>query len=88
MMVVPPPGMLRNKLYIGGDWRAASDGRGISTFDPASGQVLAEVAVASAADIADAVNAYAAVPAGPLAAWRCWTTIARDRIRRLQGRRS
>ncbi len=44
-------------LLIGGDRRPASDGATLSTVNPATGEPLAEVPSASAADVDDAVSA-------------------------------
>jgi succinate-semialdehyde dehydrogenase/glutarate-semialdehyde dehydrogenase len=55
----------KNRLYIGGAWRDASDGRTIDVLDPASEEHLASVASGSPDDMVDAVAA--AHEAGP--AW-------------------
>ncbi len=47
----------RTDVYIDGSWRPAKDGRTLPTFDPATGQELVKVAIASVADVADAVDA-------------------------------
>ncbi len=44
-------------LYIGGQWRPSSDGNRIPIVDPATEQVIADVASASADDATDAVKA-------------------------------
>jgi succinate-semialdehyde dehydrogenase/glutarate-semialdehyde dehydrogenase len=44
-------------LYIGGDWRASSDGERFDVFDPATEEVIASVASASAEDATAAVAA-------------------------------
>ena len=54
---------IRKELYIAGAWRASSDGARITVMDPATEEVIAQVADASPADAADAVTAAAA--AGP-----------------------
>lgn len=50
---------LQNKyqLYIGGQWRDASDGATIKTYNPATGRFLSEIADASNQDVDDAVKA-------------------------------
>ncbi len=53
--ILSQPGMFFEKLYIGGDWRDASSGRRFPVFDPASEELLAEVADASPQDALDAV---------------------------------
>src|SRR4051812_41623752 len=52
-------------LFIGGTWRAASEGGRFDVTDPATGDVIAQVADASVEDGMAAVNA--AAEAGP--AW-------------------
>ena len=46
-------------LYIGGEWRPASDGRTISVVDPSTEEVIAECASASPEDGLAAVSAAA-----------------------------
>lgn len=43
--------------YIGGEFRAARSGAVDEVLDPATGEVIAEVASSDAADAADAVEA-------------------------------
>jgi 1-pyrroline dehydrogenase len=45
--------------FIGGEWRAASDGAVDAVLDPATGETIAEVASSSAADVDRAVEAAA-----------------------------
>ncbi|MCB0377438.1 MAG: aldehyde dehydrogenase family protein [Bdellovibrionales bacterium] len=47
----------RNLLYINGQWQEPSEGSFFPTLNPADGEVLAEVAEASAADVDKAVQA-------------------------------
>ncbi len=56
---------LRKDLFIGGAWRPAQDGARLDVIDPATEQVIAQVADAGAGDALQAVDAAAA--AGP--AW-------------------
>jgi succinate-semialdehyde dehydrogenase/glutarate-semialdehyde dehydrogenase len=51
-------------LFIGGEWRPASDGRIIEVVDPATEEVIAPVASASVADAADVVAAAHEAAAG------------------------
>ena len=67
--------MLRN--YIGGRWEVASATQTIPVTNPATGEVLAEAPLSSAADVAKAVQAAA----DALPAWR--RTPAGDRIQPL-----
>ena len=55
----------KNRLYIAGEWRDASDGRTIDVLDPATEDQIATVASGSPDDMLDAVAA--ADEAGP--AW-------------------
>ena len=48
---------IRTRLWIGNDWADAEDGAGFATVNPATGDVIAEVAEARAADIDRAVQA-------------------------------
>ena len=45
------------KLFIGGQWQDASDKATIKTYNPATGEFLAEIADASEKDVDDAVKA-------------------------------
>jgi hypothetical protein len=47
----------RTDLLIGGAWGGASNGKTFATLDPATGETIAEVAEAGAADIDAAVAA-------------------------------
>ncbi|MFW6201619.1 MAG: aldehyde dehydrogenase family protein [Gemmatimonadota bacterium] len=46
-----------NRLYIAGEWRDAVDGGTLETRNPATGEVIAEVAAAGEADVDAAVEA-------------------------------
>lgn len=57
-------------LFIGGEWRKAADGRTLKVYDPATGDVVKEIADASVEDgkaamdaAADAFPAWASTPA-------------------------
>lgn len=45
------------QLYIDGQWKDASDGTTIKTYNPATGELLAEIADATEKDVDDAVKA-------------------------------
>jgi aldehyde dehydrogenase (NAD+) len=47
----------RYELYIGGEWRKPASGKHFQTANPATEEVLAEVAEADAADVGSAVDA-------------------------------
>jgi succinate-semialdehyde dehydrogenase/glutarate-semialdehyde dehydrogenase len=66
------------ELFIGGTWRASSDGAQISVYDPATGGELASVASGSVEDGLAAVTA--AHDAGP--AWAATAPRARAEIQR------
>jgi aldehyde dehydrogenase (NAD+) len=55
----------RKQLLIGGEWRDAAGGRTMPVVNPATEEVIAEVAAASAADLDAAVAAARAALAGP-----------------------
>lgn len=68
-----PKGML-----IGGEWRAAEGGATIPVEDPATGEVLAEIADATAADAVAALDAAVAAQPG----WAKWAPRERGDILR------
>lgn len=75
-------------LYIGGQWMPASDGATFKVFDPASEQVIAEVASASGADVTRAVDeASAASTAWAATAPRDRAEILRKAFELLTGQR-
>jgi betaine-aldehyde dehydrogenase len=49
--------MPRDRLFIGGAWEASRSGRTITTYNPATGDVLGQVPLADAADVDRAVRA-------------------------------
>ena len=51
-------------LFIGGEWRSATDGKSFETFNPANAQPLGQIAQAGAADIDAAVAAARAAQSG------------------------
>ena len=57
-------GRVPNRLYINGQWVAASGGRTLDVVDPATGGVIATIADASVADGAAALDAAVAAQAG------------------------
>ena len=61
-------GLLRTEMFIGGRWVAGSGGRTFEVRDPASGEVIAEVADGAADDARAAVDAAAA-------AWPAWRSL-------------
>ncbi|MBF0130286.1 MAG: succinate-semialdehyde dehydrogenase [Alphaproteobacteria bacterium] len=70
--------LLRSEGYIGGVWTTADSGRRFAVSDPASGEILADVADMGAAEARRAVEAaHAAWPA-----WRALTAKERGRLLR------
>ncbi|MGZ4165143.1 MAG: aldehyde dehydrogenase [Solirubrobacteraceae bacterium] len=63
-------------LYVAGRWEAAADGATYDSYEPATGEVWAQVAAAGPADVDRAVEAARAAMAGP---WG--STMAMDRAR-------
>ncbi len=70
--------LLRDQCYLGGNWVAADNGTTQAVTNPATGEVLAQVANAGAAETRRAIDAAAA--AWP--AWRSLSADARGRILR------
>jgi aldehyde dehydrogenase (NAD+) len=64
-------------LFVGGEWVSARSGRTISSVDPATEQVWAEVAEADAADVDAAVAAARSALSGP---WAACTPAARGAL--------
>ena len=56
-MTTPLPEVVRDRIYIDGEFVDAIDGETFETFDPATGALLATVAAGGAADIDSAVAA-------------------------------
>ncbi|MCK9513011.1 MAG: aldehyde dehydrogenase family protein [Pigmentiphaga sp.] len=69
---------IRQQMLIGGEWRKAQDDATFDVFDPATGNVIAQVPAASAADVDAAVGA--AREALQSAEWRHMLPAARERI--------
>ena len=70
--------LIRRRLFINGEWRDSAGGRTIDVINPATEDVIAEVASAEQADVDAAVAAARAALDGP------WATVsARDRGRLL-----
>ncbi|HXU99678.1 MAG TPA: NAD-dependent succinate-semialdehyde dehydrogenase [Caulobacteraceae bacterium] len=66
-MRLADPDLLRADAYIGGAWRAAASGKRFAVTNPATGEVIAEVADLAAGDARGAIEAAAAAQ-GPWAA--------------------
>ncbi len=74
-----PSSLLRNHLFIDGQWCPADSGNRFSVTNPATGETLAEVADAGAAETHRAI----AAAQGALPGWR--NTSPQDRSRLLRG---
>ncbi len=79
-MPIPAPAAaaLRSRMFIGGDWRDAADGRKFAVYNPATGEEIAQVPQATAEDVDAAVAAARAALVAP--AWAGLTPYARERI--------
>jgi len=69
---------VKGQLYIGGEWRPASGGATMPVEDPATGEVLCEVADATPTDAAAALDAAVAAQE----AWAAWPPRERGEILR------
>jgi phenylacetaldehyde dehydrogenase len=65
------------RMWIGGQWVDAADGHTLDVYDPATGEVIAQVPAAGAADVDRAVTA--ARQAFASAAWRDALPVQRER---------
>ena len=70
----------RRKMLINGKWVEAASGKTFPTYNPATGEVLANVAEGDKADIDAAVKAARAAFEGP---WRRMTAGQRAASRRI-----
>jgi succinate-semialdehyde dehydrogenase/glutarate-semialdehyde dehydrogenase len=70
--------LLRDDLFVGGDWVAASDGARFDVTDPATGELVASVASATRDDTRRAIDAAAAA----LSAWAALTAKERSAVMR------
>ncbi|MBB5627584.1 aldehyde dehydrogenase family protein [Sphaerisporangium krabiense] len=66
------------RLFVGGTWRPASDGREFATVDPATGEEMGSVAAAGRADVDDAIAAARQALRDP--AWAGMSPSARGRL--------
>ncbi len=69
---------IRTKMFIDGDWHDASDGKTFAVFNPASGEQIAAVPHATAADVDRAVTA--ARRAFEADAWRAMLPAQREAL--------
>lgn len=74
----PAAAALRSRMFIGGDWRDAANGRTFAVHNPATGEEIAQVPQATAEDVDAAVAAARAALVAP--AWAGLTPYARERI--------
>jgi succinate-semialdehyde dehydrogenase/glutarate-semialdehyde dehydrogenase len=50
------PTLIKDQLFINGQWRASKDGKTRSVTDPATGEVLREVAMATLEDVKESIS--------------------------------
>ena len=74
-----------DQLFIDGEWRDASGGHRLETYNPATGEVLARVAEARDADV-DAAVAAARAAVAPDGEWRRMDAIDRGEVVATMGR--
>lgn len=72
------PTLLKEDLYIGGEWVPSSDGSRKAVTNPATGGVIAEVALATAQDVQRAIEQAEAA----FKPWAQMTAVARAKILR------
>ncbi len=73
-----PAAAIRNRLFIDGQWQAAQSGETFPVYDPATGEVITEVAAGGAADVDRAVSAARRALTAP--AWAGLVPAARERV--------
>src|ERR1700730_8253317 len=64
-------------LLIGGKWQSAASGKSFDTFNPATGQVIAQLAEGDSLDVERAVAAARTALEGE---WSRWTPYDRQRL--------
>lgn len=72
------PELLKQQLYINGEWRDATDQRRFEVRDPATAEIIAQIASASPAQVVDAVQAAETA----LATWKLTTAKQRSTLLR------
>ncbi len=78
MLELNDPSLLRTQCLVGGTWAEADDGRTLPVFDPATGELIASVPDAGAAETRRAVAAADQV----MASWKSQTAEARAHVLR------
>jgi acyl-CoA reductase-like NAD-dependent aldehyde dehydrogenase len=68
------------KLLIGGQWVDSSDGKTFDTVNPATGEVLTQIAAATAADVEKAVAAARKAFDDPAVPWQKMTASERGKL--------
>lgn len=69
---------IREQMFIDGRWQAAADGETFPVFNPATGEVIAQVAAGGEREVDAAVRAARAALTAP--AWAGLTPYARERV--------
>lgn len=77
-MLLKDPSLLETRAYVAGEWIDADDGKTFAVVNPARGDVIAEVADLSRAEVARAIEASAAAMKG----WAARTGKERAQIMR------
>jgi acyl-CoA reductase-like NAD-dependent aldehyde dehydrogenase len=80
MLVATKAKIEPGKLLIGGEWTAAAGGNTFKTINPATGEVLTEIAEASAEDVNRAVTAARAAFDDPNGKWQKMSASDRGRL--------
>lgn len=68
------------KLLIGGEWANASDGKSFDTINPATGEVLTQIAAGTKEDVDRAVRAARQAFDDPAGAWQKMTASDRGKL--------
>src|SRR5512135_3283413 len=68
------------RLLIGGQWVDSSDGKTFDTVNPATGEVLTQIAAATQADVERAVTAARKAFDDPAAPWQKMTAGERGKV--------
>ncbi|CAN5639837.1 aldehyde dehydrogenase family protein [soil metagenome] len=74
----PARPIFRDRMCVGGEWRSASDGGTFPVYNPATGEIIAQVPAGTDADVDAAVHAARTALAD--ARWRGLTPYARERL--------
>ncbi|MGH9651486.1 MAG: aldehyde dehydrogenase family protein, partial [Terriglobales bacterium] len=80
-MITPTKAKIEpGKLLIGGHWVDSSDGKTFDTINPATGEVLTQIAAATPADVERAVAAARKAFDDPSGPWQKMTASERGKL--------